>query len=82
MQKIEVNNNFKLGNWLISIRFDKVIDVDLQTKLKRLAKKIFLRIKVNSMLLNLYKKIKFRPGNSGYLESKKKFELKCYKLTV
>jgi hypothetical protein len=69
-------NNFKLGDWLFSIRFDKVIDVDLeiQTKLKRLSKKIFLRLKVNAVLLNLYKKIKFKPGNSGYLESKINFE--------
>jgi hypothetical protein len=38
-----------------------------------LAKKMHLRRKVNGALLNVFDKVKYNPGNSGYLEAKKSF---------
>jgi hypothetical protein len=42
-------------------------------------KKFYLRGKVNEALLGLYYKVRYFPGNSGYLESKNSFnKIKMY----
>lgn len=42
-------------------------------RLKCLAKKMQYRRKVNGAFLSIFNKIKYNPGNSGYLNSKESF---------
>jgi ankyrin repeat protein len=43
-------------------------------KLSKIMKKCLLKIPFNNILLNIYNEVKYRPGNSGYEESKTDFE--------
>ena len=48
--------------------------VDKYYKLSKVFKKYLLKIFFNNILLSIYNEVKYRPGNSGYIECKDNFE--------
>jgi hypothetical protein len=76
MEFIEYNENINWGEDGVSCNLFEMhpVRIEKRRKLKQKFKKIYFRLKVNKVLLDLFGKVRYFPGNSGYLECKSNFE--------